>query len=130
MTFDDPGQGPPQLFYPNNVRIQLPWPQMWVLLYSNAKGQVGICTAGRKGAEQSAIQGLESQRESILSELPDGAEFAKFYTGSGLTYKTERSSDEFENEEDIKDWLIQAANQYVNALRPRLKLLQDSQAND
>jgi hypothetical protein len=130
MAFDDPEQEPPQLFYPNNVRIALPWPKMWILLCSNAKGRVGICTAGQKGAEQSAIQGLDSQSESILADLPPGAELTRFYTGSGVTYMTERSADEFENEARIKDWLIQAANQYVNAFRPRLEGLLSSISED
>ncbi|RLA39551.1 MAG: hypothetical protein DRR42_27050 [Gammaproteobacteria bacterium] len=127
MTFDDPEQEPPQLFYPNNVRIALPWPNMWILMYCMANGRTGICTAGRKGADQPAIEGLESQREEILAELPEGAEFVRFHDSAGFTYRMERKSDEFESEDQNKDWLIQAANRYVNALRPRLNNLLDSQ---
>jgi hypothetical protein len=130
MTFDDPEQEPPQLFYPNNVRISLPWPKMWILIYCMANGRTGICTAGQKGADQSAIEGLDSQREAILADLPEGAEFVRFNSSEGLTYRTERRTEEFENEEENKDWLIQAANQYVNALRPRLKNLLESQSID
>ena len=130
MTFDDPEQEPPQLFYPNNVRIALPWPNMWILLYCMANGRTGICTAGRKGADQPAYEGLESQREEILAELPEGAEFVRFHDSTGFTYRTERKSDEFESEDQNKDWLIQAANRYVNALRPRLNNLIDSQSNN
>jgi hypothetical protein len=28
--FQDPDQGPPVLYYPNNVRTALPWPQTWI----------------------------------------------------------------------------------------------------
>ncbi len=71
MVFDDPEQESPQLFYPNNVRIALPWPNMWVLMYRMTNGRTGICTAGRMAADQPAIEKLEQQREEILSELPD-----------------------------------------------------------
>jgi hypothetical protein len=128
MTFDDPEQEPPQLFYPNNVRIALPWPNMWILMYCMANGRTGICTAGRKGADQPAIEAIDSQREEILSELPEGTEFVRFDNSEGLTCRAERSTKEFESEEQNKEWLIRSANLYVNALRPRLERLLESQS--
>ncbi len=126
MKFDDPEQEPPQLFYPNNVRIALPWPNMWILLYHMANGRTGICTAGRKGADQPAIDALSSQRDEILSELPEGAEFVSFNSSGDFTYRVERSADQFESEVQNKDWLIDAANKCVNAFRPRLNSLLES----
>ena len=128
MTFDDPEQEPPQLFYPNNVRIALPWPNMWILMYCMVNGRTGICTAGRKAADQPAIEELESHRQEILAELPEQTEFVRFNSSEGYTYRTERRAEEFESEEKNKDWLIQAANQYVNAFRPRLNKLIESQS--
>jgi hypothetical protein len=123
MTFDDPDQEPPQLFFPNNVRIALPWPKMWILLYCMANGRTGVCTAGQKRADQAAMQWLAAQQEEILAELPEGAEFTTFNNSDDLTLRTERKAEEFENEQKIKEWLSQTANQYVNALRPRLDKL-------
>jgi hypothetical protein len=73
---------------------------------------------------------LESQREEILADLPGGTELVRSNSGDGGTYyRTERRIEDFESEETNKDWLIQAANQYVNALRPRLNDLLESQSN-
>ncbi len=130
MAFDDPEQEPPQLFYPNNVRIALPWPKTWILLYCMANGRTGLCTAGQKRADQPAMEWLSSQKDEILAELPKGAELTTFSDSDGLTFRTERKAHEFENEQEIKDWLIRAANQYVNALRPRMNRLLELQSNN
>jgi hypothetical protein len=127
MSFYDPEQEPPQLFYPNNVRIALPWPNMWVLLYCMANGRTGVCTASRKNVGQPAMDELILQREAILAELPDGSQLLG--SGSerdGSFFRTERKTSDFESEDKNREWLIQTANQYVNALRPRLnKLLEN-----
>lgn len=130
MTFDDPEQEPPQLFYPNNVRIALPWPNMWILMYCMANGRTGICTAGRKGEDQPALEALDPQREIILDELPEGAELARFNSSNGKTFRTERKTGDFNSEEENKAWLMNCANKYVNAFRPRLLRLIDSQSED
>ena len=126
MVFDDPEQEPPRLFYPNNVRIALPWPNVWLVLYCLASGRTGICIAGRQGSDQTAIAGLETQQEEILDELPQGSEFTTFDSGEGLTFRTDRQKEDFKSEEDLKAWLIDCANQYVNAIRHRLAKLAES----
>ena len=123
MSFDDPEQEPPQLFWRNNVRISLPWPNMWLLLYCMDNGRTGICTAGRKGADQPAIDVLRTEEKEILTELPEGSEFGEIREIDGITIRTERRKTDFETEEHNKEWLVKAANAYVNALRPRLNQL-------
>lgn len=131
MSFDDPEQEPPQLFYPNNVRIALPWPNMWVLLYCMANGRTGVCTASRKNVGQPAMDELIIQREAILTELPAGSRLLG--SGSerdGSFFSTERRTEEFEDEEANKAWLIDCANKYINALRPRLNRILEKGAKD
>jgi len=130
MRFDDPEQEPPQLFYPNNVRIALPWPNMWILMYWMASGRTGVCTASRKGVDQPVLKALDSQRDEILAEIPEYAELVKFDSYDEYTYKTERRRDEFNSEEENKAWLMDCANKYVNAFRPRVLRLMESQNKD
>jgi hypothetical protein len=130
MRFDDPEQEPPQLFYPNNVRIALPWPNMWILMFWMASGRTGVCTASRKGVDQPVLKALDSQRDEILAELPEYAELVKFDSYDEYTYKTERRRDEFNSEEENKAWLMDCANKYVNAFRPRVLRLMESQNKD
>lgn len=127
MSFDDPEQEPPQLYYPNNARIALPWPNMWITLYCMQNGRTGVCTAGKKGADQPAIDILKASQNEILSELPEGAVFDRFQDSNGNMIRTERRVDEFSNDEEIKSWLMEVANAYINVLRPRLnRIVEDN----
>ncbi len=123
MKFDDPEQDAPVLYYPNNVRIPLPWPKMWLSIYNIKNGRVGVCTAGQKEADQSALEQLDPQRDEIVAELPHGSEYTRFDNSDGFTYRTDRNADDFNDEEELKDWLIVTANQYVNSFRSRLKAI-------
>jgi len=127
MNFDDPEQEPPQLFYPNNVRIALPWQNMWILLYRMNNGRTGVCTASRKNVGQPAMDELVLQRDAILAELPDDTQvLGSGSENDGTFFRTERKTSNFKSEDENREWLIQTANQYVNALRPRLnKLLEN-----
>lgn len=127
MEFDDPEQVPPRLFYPNNVRIALPWPNTWILLYCLASGNSGICTAGKQGHDQRMVEQLEPDRDEILNELPEGAEYTTFNSGEGFTFRTERPKNSFNSEDELKTWLIDCANKYVNALRHRIANLVETE---
>ena len=65
---DDPDQTPPTLFWPNNVRLRLPWPQTWILAYATDGGRrnLAVCTAGRAEAYQGLIDALEPERGRFL----------------------------------------------------------------
>lgn len=55
--FDDPDQEPAKLYWPNNVRAALPWKNAWILGFGSASSQgVGVCTAGRNGADQEMLK--------------------------------------------------------------------------
>ena len=112
MTFDDPDQGPPRLYYPNNVRAQLPWPGTWVTAYGGTD-HYGVFLGGREGA-------LAELWEEIVAELPPGTEEGVRWDGSkGIL--TKRSIDTFAGHDEAREWLKRTMNAYVNVLRPRMK---------
>lgn len=119
MTFDDPEQDAPKLFYPNNVRVALPWPQSWILAYRSARlGTIGLATAGRKGADQGLIARLEPHREEILDALPEGTDLRPFASGEGLSFAIEKAVSEFADEDAQRAWVKEMLNGFVNVLRP------------
>ena len=119
MTFDDPEQDPPKLYYPNNVRVALPWPQTWIGAYRYARsGTIGLATGGRKGADQKLITCLEPHRAEILAALPDETVLRPFASGEGLTFAIERAASDFADEDAQREWLAEMLNAFVNVLRP------------
>ncbi len=71
--FDDPDQEPARLYYPNNVRVTLPWPtKVWAgaYRYGGDSGSVGVGTNGQEPGYSDLISSLERQKDSILGELP------------------------------------------------------------
>jgi hypothetical protein len=123
---DDPDQEPPKLFWPNNVRLQLPWKQTWIgaYCYGGESGQIGVGTGGRSGADQEMLRQLESQMSEILAELPPGTEYRNsIISNGGMTIAILRNFAEFADDEARRAWVIQTINAFVNALRPRIKRL-------
>lgn len=118
---DDPDQEAPQLFWPNNVRLALPWKDAWILVYSKSDG-TGVCTAGRRGADQAMLEALLPEMDQILAELPSGSEYRPFNSGKGMTLACERAYG-FASDDEVRTWLATTLNTFVNALRPRLKRL-------
>ncbi len=66
------------------------------------------------------VEQLEPDRDEILNELPEGAEYTTFNSGEGFTFRTERPKNSYNSEDELKTWLIDCANKYVNALRHRI----------
>ena len=123
--FDDPDQDPPKLFWPNNVRAQLPWKGTWITAY-NYGDSSGVGVGGRTGADQDMLKVLEPQKQEILAELPVGSEYRSFSGSSGMTYTVHREKTEFADDDAHRKWLAESLNMFVNALRPRIKrLLED-----
>jgi hypothetical protein len=69
---DDPEQDPPKLYWPNNVRAQLPMKGTSILCYATADGLVGVCTSGRTGYYEEFVRFAEANKEALLAELPPG----------------------------------------------------------
>jgi hypothetical protein len=122
---DDPDQEPPKLFWPNHLRAALPVPNTWLLVYATngGRGQLGVCTAGRAGADQVLMQMLEPERDEILAELPAGSSYRMFNSSNGYTYSLTRSADEFVDDDERRAWLAKTLNAFVNVFRPRVNAL-------
>lgn len=125
---DDPDQEPPSLFWPNNVRAALPWPNTWILLFNTLgnRGEVGVCIAGRNGSDLELLRQLEPAEAEILAELPAGCERREYGVGDAFTYSIRRPTGDFANDSERKDWLAQNLNVFVNVFRPRIKQLTQS----
>lgn len=125
VTFDDPDQEPPKLFYPNNIRAPLPVPKTWILAYraGGDKGSLAVCLSGSNPAYKEMLSYLTPQASEILAELPSGTEFRKSLTGEDYTFATTRSALDFAKEEDKRQWIAETMNAYANAIRPRIKQL-------
>jgi hypothetical protein len=123
--FDDPDQEPARLYYPNNVRVTLPWPtKVWAGAYrvGGESGSVGVGTNGQEPGYSNLISALERQKAAILDELP-GAVFKPWDGGKKISISTQRRAAEFTTDDEMRRWLSSTLNAYVNALRPRLKAL-------
>jgi hypothetical protein len=120
MTFDDPDQEPPRLFYPNHVRAQLPWPGTWITAYGE-KGQCGVFLSGRQQAMAEVWPHLAPDLDAIVSELPEGTRAGNVRSSGDPSIKSTRKHADFIDEDAERNWLKATLNAYVNALRPRLR---------
>lgn len=119
---DDPDQEPPKLYWPNYLRAALPWPNTWIWIYraGGAEGSVGVCIHGRKGADQELLNALSPEKTAILAELPPGSEYRGFDKDpSRYTYTAVKRQNEFRDDVEMKSWLADTINKFVNAIRPR-----------
>src|SRR6516165_656980 len=116
MTFDDPDQDPPKLFWINHVRVQLPLPGIWITAYCNEHGvgKCGVFLTGRKNEVENLIEALAEQRDAIASELPPG-------TNASQGFDTIRQNTDFQTDDERRIWLKEVLNSYVNAFRPRIR---------
>jgi hypothetical protein len=122
-AFDDPDQEPAKLYWPNNIRAPLPWPQAWVTAYryGGPGGIVGVGTGGRSGADQAMLEHLRPRMDSILAELPSGFEFRPTSGGDGMTVAIVRPCAQFASDDEMRKWTADMLNSLVNAIRPALK---------
>lgn len=119
---ENPEQPPPSLFWPNNIRAQLPTPGIWVTCY-RASDTIGVGTGGRKSSEQVVLQQLLPQKDEILQELPPEADFRKSVGSDNMTYACVRQASEFATDDEQRAWLSSTLNSFINALRPRIHAL-------
>jgi len=120
--FDDPDQEPPKLYYPNNIRVDLPWPKVWLLAASQAsRRQCGVWLV-EGGHEKSLLPLLPDLRDEILPQLPEGS-FARLDNDGHMHFGRERDWDSFSDEEEKKAWIWETLNAFVNVFRPLLKQL-------
>ncbi|EGF33623.1 hypothetical protein IMCC9480_3401 [Oxalobacteraceae bacterium IMCC9480] len=123
--FDDPDQSPGKLYWPNHIRLPLPWPQTWIAAFRSGgnSGLVGIYTAGRDTQAQDMMTLLAENRGGILDQLGAGAEYRQFSGSNSYTFSIVRNASEFPSEGAKQQWLSATLNNFINTLRPRIKAL-------
>ncbi|MBP8786299.1 MAG: hypothetical protein WAS49_03130 [Candidatus Dechloromonas phosphoritropha] len=101
MQFDDPDQEPPKLYWPNNVRVMLPWPQIWITAYrlGGDAGKIGVFLGGRRPGYTEMIEALAQQSEEILAELPENTAFRLGIGGGEFTFATQLPASDFPDDE-------------------------------
>ena len=119
MRFDDPDQSPPKLFYPNNVRVFLPWPKTWLLAVTLAdKRQCGVwLVEGGEREQKTLLPILEDATAELLDQLPEGSCSGMDSQGY-FTILLSRDWSEFRDEDEKRAWLAETLNAFVNVLRP------------
>ena len=117
VVFDDPAQDSPRLFYPNNVRVFLPWPRTWLLAYRNAANASCGITLIESGTNRRLSELLTPLQPEILSQLA-GAEVSR---SDASVFSNVRPMYSFASDDDAKTWISSTLNAYVNVLRPILR---------
>ncbi len=118
MVFDDPDQEPPKLYWPNNVRVHLPWPKVWLLSASLLTGRKCGVWLVEGGNEDLLLPLLVPMRDELLAQLPEGS--SAYYSQTGR-FGCERPWASFADEEEKKAWIAETLNSFVNVFRPLFK---------
>lgn len=129
MRFDDPDQEPPVLHWPNHVRVHLPWPKIWITAGRNeaANGSCIVFLAGRD-EDRARLMDLLEPVDELLAVLPTGTALRSWASDGPKSFFSVRSNRSFATDDERRAWLQTGLNQYVNALRPRLKRLATERA--
>jgi hypothetical protein len=74
MSFDDPDQQPPRLFWKNNTRTPMPWPGTWLTTWTSQDpdGNTGIALSGYEDNIDEFWRAIRAVRREIQSDLPEG----------------------------------------------------------
>jgi len=122
--FDDPEQESPSYRVRNHVRVPLPYSGIWLTAFrSMSQGVCGVFLTGRKAELPQVLDRLNEQREQVLDELPGGTHERLQGNPEQLGFASYARLDDFTNDEECRDWLVQQLNHFVNAFRPRLKAM-------
>lgn len=119
MIFDDPDQESPRYRWRNHVRVDLGH-GVWLVAYL-PDGGATLFLSGNREALDDAIRHLKSDPD-LLPELPAGAGFNTGSKGEEYISAGEGGAS-FADDDARREWIRSALNQFVNALRPRLKAL-------
>jgi len=121
MSFDDPDQQPPRLYWKNNVRTSMPWPGTWLTAWMSQgpSGVTGIALSGHEDNLDEFWRSIRRVKQEIQAELPDGANVDSGRFGIQIT----RPNTDFHTDDEKRAWMKEKLNQFVNVLRPRMKAL-------
>ena len=122
IRFDDPEQEAPTYRPRNHVRVPMPYPGIWLTAYrSMGDGVCGVFFTGAKSEARQVLECLNEEREQILAELPEGSDTRR--SSGELGFASYAQLSDFASDDECREWLAQQLNQFVNALRPRVKAL-------
>lgn len=118
MSFDDPEQDAPYWVGTNNVVLKTPYPGILIKAFARVDAStMEVFVAGTRREITRAIEGhLQTERRSLIRELPPGTEIQPHDDWPIRTIETE-----IENDDERRAWIVEVLNAYVNALRPRLR---------
>jgi hypothetical protein len=119
MKFDDPQQPQPQLFWKNNVRTPLAWPETWLTAWRNIRedGVCGVALSGKQQNIESLWWVIRRDAKTLESKLPKGSTVDRGRFGIRLT----KPNSEFASDDERRAWLKANLNAFVNVLAPFLK---------
>ncbi|WP_428334180.1 hypothetical protein [Novosphingobium sp.] len=125
VRFDDPGQMPPRNGGNNWMRLPLPGTVGVTLYRSTTSGNIGAFLRFIDADGMAVLDELLADRDAIEAEFAEAGL-------TGLQWRTEGEEKvlsittpspapwDAAREEEQREWLGRAANQFVNSLRPRL----------
>lgn len=124
MRFDDPDQGSPRLHWPNHVRVDLPYPRVWLTAWHSDTigGSSGVSLSGRPSSRGHVLRLMEPL-DALITLLPDGTVDADSSDPAKRSIYTKRPNNSFASDDECRLWLTTVLNSYVNVFRPRLKHL-------
>lgn len=122
MRFDDPEQEPPKVFYPNHVRLALPWPGVRLMAY-RAQRTVGVFIAGQPDALREMWVRLAPDVDAIVQELPPSTSIPDADAPDAGKIGTVERNETFADDDEKRTWIEKTLNVYVNTFRPRLNRL-------
>lgn len=129
VQFDHSDQLPPRHGGDNWVRIPLPEPIGWITGFrsTGTRAEVGLFLAFRDEDGQTLFDEFhndiaELRSESSLDLIARSKSAAPFYAELGVF----RPRSDFAGDDQLLDWLCDAANRFVSLIRPRLSVLTEA----
>jgi hypothetical protein len=118
MKFDDATQEAPSWVGTNNVVLKTPFSGIQIKAYAITSGSaIAVFVAGAHPKAVGRIEKyLRREKASLISELPKGTEIK-----IGDPWPIVVGTSDIESDDRRRAWIVRMLNEFVNALRPRLR---------
>ena len=120
VAFDNAQQEKPRLYWSNNVRTRMPWPETWLTAWRNIsdEGVCGVALSGTEEAMERFWRAIRKKARRLEAELPKGSSVARGRFGIRIT----KPNAEFSNDDERRAWIAATLNRFVNILRPYMEV--------
>lgn len=110
---------PPRLYWKNNIRAPLPWPDAWLTVWRNEEtnGVVGVAVSGKGNAVDDLWRHLQPSAAALQASLPPGSTVKAGRFGIGIT----KANGDFKSDDERRAWMRETMLTFLAALTPRLK---------